>query len=436
MNSNRVIKNATWIIVCKIVQSVLGLLIGMFTARYLGPSNYGIVNYATSIVAFVTPIVQLGFRNTLVQEIVNNPELEGKIVGTSLTLSFISSLCCFLGVGLFVGIANHGEKETIVVCLLYSLSLIFQAFEMIQYWYQAKLLSKYTSVVSIIAYLTVSLYKIYLLVLEKSIYWFALSQALDFLIISVFLLAIYGKISHRKLSFSLDIGKNMFAVSKHYILSAVMVATFNHIGNIVLKFFLDESAVGYFSAAITCVNITGFIFNAIIDSVRPSILEVRQKNIKVYRSRIIKLYSIVIFGTVVQSVVISLFSNLIITVLYGREFLPSVTILRVMCWMAVFSYLGTIRNIWILAEGKQKYLWIINLCGAIFNVLMNIALISTMGILGAAITVIATQIFTNIVLGFLMPTIKENNRLMIKGFNPKYVFLLFKNIFSNGRSSL
>lgn len=432
MNS-RVLKNATWIIVCKIIQSALGLMIGMFTARYLGPSNYGIVNYAASIVAFLTPIMQLGFRNTLVQEIVNKPEKEGTIVGTSLVLSFASSLCCVLGVGLFVGIVNYGENEIIIVCLLYSLSLIFQAFEMIQYWYQAKLLSKYISVVSIVAYLTVSIYKIFLLVSGKSIYWFAVSQALDFFVISVLLVVIYRRIGKQKLSFSFDVGKKMLSVSKHYILSAVMVATFNHIGSIVLKLFMDETAVGFFSASANCVNITGFIFNAIIDSARPSILAVREQNINAYKSRLVKLYSIIIAGTIIQSVIISLFSNIIINALYGTEYLPSAQLLRVMCWMAVFSYLGTIRNIWILGEGKQKCLWIVNLLGAIFNILINIILITAMGAVGAAISAVATQVFTNVVLSFLIPSIRESSQLMLKGVNPKYVFLLLKKIFYSVR---
>ena len=71
---NKVAKNATWIIGCRIVQSVLALIINMLTARYLGPSNYGLITYASSIVAFVVPIMNLGLSNILVQEIVNNPE--------------------------------------------------------------------------------------------------------------------------------------------------------------------------------------------------------------------------------------------------------------------------------------------------------------------------------------------------------------------------
>ena len=107
MNDNRkVIKNASWIIGVQIAKSVLALVISIFTARYLGPANYGLINYAASIVSFVAPIMYLGFNNTLVQEIVNNPEKEGETVGTATLMSFFSSLLCITGIAAFISIAN------------------------------------------------------------------------------------------------------------------------------------------------------------------------------------------------------------------------------------------------------------------------------------------------------------------------------------------
>lgn len=129
---NRVAKNAVWIIGIKIVQSIVAVLINMLTARYLGPSGFGLITYASSLVAFVFPIMQLGLNNVLVQEMVNDPESEGEILGTSIVLSLISSICCIVGVTSFAFVANPGEPETVIVCFLYSLILIFQACDYVQ----------------------------------------------------------------------------------------------------------------------------------------------------------------------------------------------------------------------------------------------------------------------------------------------------------------
>ena len=101
--------------------------------------------------------MQLGLSSIMVQELVNSPEEEGKILGTSITLSVVSSFACIAGVTAFAAIANRGEPVTIIVCLLYSLNLIFQALEMIRYWFQARLISKYTSIISLVAYVRAEL---------------------------------------------------------------------------------------------------------------------------------------------------------------------------------------------------------------------------------------------------------------------------------------
>lgn len=422
---NRLIKNASWIIACRIIQSLLSFVIVILSARYLGPANYGLINYASSIVAFVIPIMQLGFRNTMVREFINKPEDEGKVLGTALLMNFITAVLCMAGVIAFVSFANRGETDTIIVCALYSINLIFQALEMSQYWFQAKLLSKYTAVISVVACAVVSVYKIYLLVTGKNIYWFAVSQALDYMLISVPLLIVYKIIGKQKISFSLLKGKELFSNSKHYIVSSMMVAIFGYIGNVFLKFLIDEEAVGFYTVAVTCGGMTSFVFAAIIDSARPAILESKLKNPDTFNKKIIQLYSFIITLTILQGIGISLFAELIVKLLYGSEYLASVVPLRIYTWQTVFSEIGIIRNIWILAEGKQKYLWIINLCGAVSSVILNFILIPTLGPVGAAISAVATQLITNVFIGFVLKPIRENNALLIKSLNIKVLIDIF-----------
>ena len=124
MSDNKVVSNAKWIILCRIAQAIVQLIIGMLCARYLGPSNYGMLNYVSAIVAFVVPIMQMGLQSTLIQEFIDNPEKEGQVMGTSLCLSLISGLACFILVNSFVYVTNRTETDTVIVCILYSTSLI------------------------------------------------------------------------------------------------------------------------------------------------------------------------------------------------------------------------------------------------------------------------------------------------------------------------
>ena len=419
---NSVFKNASWIIVCRIIQSLISFVIGMITARYLGPSNYGVISYVSSIVAFFLPIMQLGLTHTLVKEFVQTPEKEGEILGTALAINIISSIFCMIGLVTFVLFVDAGEKETILVCILYSFTLLFQATEMTQYWFQSKLLSKYPYIATLVAYIVVALYKIYLLVTQKSIVWFACSNVLDYFLISVLLLVIYYKVGEQKLSFNWILGRELISRSKYYIIPGLMVMIFQHTDRIMIKLMLGETETGYYSAAITCVGISAFVFNAIIDSARPVILEAKKQNNTLYKRRMVQLYSIITSISLVQSVVMTILSKPIVSVLYGAEYSKSAGILAIAVWYVTFSYYGSVRNVWILAEGKQKYLTSINLIGALANVALNFCLIPFFGAAGAAIASLITQFFTNVIIGFIFKPIRENNRFMFEALNPKVIF--------------
>lgn len=420
MKSSKVFKNSSWLIGVQIAKALIGFAISMLTARYLGPSNFGLINYAASVVSFFAPIMYLGINNTLVQEIIYHPDKEGETLGTAITMSFVSSLFCILGTGAFVMIANSGETETLIVCALYSILLIFQSLYLIQYWFQAKLLSKYSSLMMLFAYIIMSAYRIFLLIKEKGLRWFAVSNVIEYFIISFTLLFIFHKISGKKLSFSFTAAKRIISRSKYYIMAGIMVSIFAQTDRIMLKIMVNDAATGFYSAGAICAGITGFVFAAIIDSFRPLILENKNTESEQYENNICRLYTIIIYFSLMQCVFITAFAKYIVQVIYGPTFGQSVNVLRIIVWYTTFSYLGAIRNIWMLAENKQKYIWLINTSGAIANVALNFLLIPFWGIMGAAIASLITQIFTNFILGFIVGPIRYNNILMLRSLNPKY----------------
>lgn len=265
----------------------------------------------------------------------------------------------------------------------------------------------------------------YLLVTQKSVYWFAVSNAIDFLLIAIALLIIYKKLGGQRLSFSMGTAKRMFASSKYYIVSSMMVTIFAQTDKIMLTLMKNDAATGYYSAAVTCAGITSFVFSAIIDSARPAIFESRKIDGRAFDKNVSRLYCIVIYLSLLQSLFMTVLAKPVIGVLYGAAYAPAIPALQLIVWYTTFSYLGAVRNIWILAEQKQKYLWIINMSGAITNVVLNFVLIPEFGILGAAFASLVTQIFTNVIIGFIIKPIRRNNRLMLNGLNPMLIVNLF-----------
>ena len=413
----------------RIVQSVLNLIITMLTARYLGPSNFGTINYAASIVAFFTPIVHLGFTSILVRELISEPKAEGEILGTSLLSCIGTALCGMVGMFAFTMVANHGETETIIVCILYSFVLLADALGLLTYWFQAHLLSKYTSIVSLIVYIIVSAYKVFLLITGKNVYWYAVSNVIDYALIGILQFVVYKHLGGSRLTFSHARFKDLFRKGKYYIISGLMIAVFAQTDRIMLKLMISAEATGLYSAAVACAGMTGFIFSAIIDSAAPSIFSSVKVSQEEFENNVRCLYSVIIYCALIQNVVITVFAKPIILIIYGKQYLAAVPALQVIVWYTTFSYIGVVRNRWLLAKERQYLIPRIDISGALANVVLNLILIPQFGIIGAAVASLVTQMLANVVMGWIIKGVRQNNKLMFQSLNPKYVVAMLRKLF-------
>ncbi len=418
---NKTVKNAGWIIGGKIAYMAMSFIVGLLTARYLGPSSYGLISYATAYVTFFHAFCTLGITNILVKKFVDSPDEEGVTIGTTLVLRGISSL---FSIGVIVGIVaivDRGENLTVLVALLCSLGVMFQIFDTINYWFQRRLKSKYSSLASLVGYFVVSAYRVLLLILNASVEFFALATAVDYLVIAVFLIIAYKKNQGPKFSFSLKKGKELLRESSSFILTGMMGAIYAVTDKFMLKQMIGETVVGYYAVAVALSTIWCFILSAVIDSVVPSIMEAHNKEEELFEKRCVQLYAIVFYLSLFVSLMFTLFSDLAIKILYGKAYLPSASILKVVTWYTAFSYLGVARNSWMVCKNVQKYSIIIYVTAALSNIVGNYFLIPILGAVGAGLASLITQILT-IVIAFFIKPLKRNFILMCKAVILKGVF--------------
>lgn len=411
---NATVKNAGWLVFGKIAQMLTSFVVGILTTRYLGPNNFGLINYSMAYVAFFMSFCTLGINSVLVKEFIDNPEEEGKIIGSTLLMRVISS---FLSVGIIiciVSIVDAGDPTLIIVTLLCSISLIFNIFETFNYWFQSKLRSKVTAIATLIAYVATSIYKIVLLAFGKSVEWFAFATALDYIVLGILLLFCYKKSGGERLSFSKEVSKRILEKSAYFILPGVMVAVYGYVDKIMLKHMLGESDVGYYATATALCTMWCFVLSAIIDSVYPSIMKAHKSDVELFEKRNKQLYAIVFYVSIAVSFLFCVFGDLIIFILYGNAYSASAPILKVITWYTAFSYLGVARNAWIVCENGQKYLKYIYISAALVNVILNFLFIPLWGAVGAAVASLITQITTVFVVPFFIKNIRRNSILMIE----------------------
>lgn len=417
MGRRNFVNNSLWIIGGKIAQMLLTLIIGAISARYLGPSNYGLINLGAAYTALFTPIISLGLYGIIVNEIVNKPNEDGVILGSAVGLRIISAIIssiCILG----LVILTHPKNELLwIVTMLQCTAILFQWSDTFNYWCQSQYNSKAAVCIQLAAYIIAAVYKIYLLITQKSVEWFAFSLGVDFILQAIFFVRYFQKEGNCKLRFRLQTAKRLLSQSYHYVFSSLASVVYGQIDRLMLGTMLGTAVVGLYTAAVTISSMWTFILSAIIDSVRPKIIETRRNSIELYRKRIIQLYSFIIYFSIAVSVGICFCSRYIISIIYGKEYLDAQISLCILTWGTCFSFLGVARSIWCVCEKRQKYEKYLSIIGSILNVILNVIMIPIFGMNGAAIATLITQIGTNFGFLFLIPEMRENSFYILKAFD-------------------
>jgi len=411
---NRTVKNAGWLIGARIVQMIISLVVGLLTARYLGPSNYGLINYASAYTAFFSSLCTLGINSLLVKEFVDNPNDEGKIIGTTLGLRAISSFLSAIATVGIVCVVDMGEKTTIAVVALCSIGPIFHVLETFNFWFQKRLQSKVTAIATLTAYIATCIYRLFLIITGQNVMYFALASSIDYICVGAILLISYKRCGGKKLNFSWKYGKNLLSRSYHFILASIMVAIYGQTDKLMLKHMMNTTEVGYYSTASAVCSMWVFVLTAIIDSMYPSIMEANKQNEELFKKRNRQLYAIVFWVSVFVSLCFTLFGGLLIKILYGEAYLSAVSPLKIITWYTAFSYLGVARNAWMVCKDKQKHLKSIYFLAAVCNVILNFIFIPLWGASGAAVASLISQVLTSIILPLFIKGLKENSVLMLE----------------------
>ena len=417
----KMLANTSWLMIGRAVQLGLTFIIGMVVTRYLGPTEFGKMNYVYSYIQLFLPLCTLGLNDIAAKELVDNKQDQNKIVGTMAILRVFTSIV-FMFCATQIVYMLKGSSVYREIAFLQSFSLLFQSFDCIAYFYQANLLTKKNGIIYALSYILTTIFRIIAIVLKKDIFWFAFAMSLDFAMIALLFIFTYLK-DGNKFEFSFDAAKQLLKKSYYYIISGVLIVVYGKVTDtLLLGNMVNDTSVGYYTAATNLINAWPFILTAIIDSTAPLIIEEFKIDKDKFKTKIKRLYATIFYIGICAAICITLLSDFIVLLLYGKAYMPTSMPLKIASWSTTFAYIGVARSIWLQCNDKIKYETYITLFGAITNIILNYVLIQRFEIIGAAIALTLTQLLTNFVYLFFMKETRENAKLIMEAILLKGVF--------------
>lgn len=391
----KIVNNVGWLFFGKLLRIGVGLVLTVWLARYLGPDQFGLLNYVTALVGMFSVLASLGLNGTLVKNLVNEPQQSIEVIGTAFILRLASgafALVLLMVVGWWL---RPGDQSTAFLVFVLGFTLIFRSSEVFNYWFEAHVDSKYVVWVESFAYAVVSALVIAFILNEYSliaiIYLLTSETVLVAALISlVFLLR---ESNHWRLKFEISRAKSILSESWPLLLSGISIIIYMRIDQIMLGQMIGNEAVGLYSIAVRTSEAWYMIPTVIVASLFPSILKARKVKISLYNNRIQKILNLMTAATFLFAIFVTISADWIVDYIFGIKYHDAASILRIHIWAGVFVSLGVVGSKWYLSEGLQRLYFYRVAGGAIVNIGLNFLLIPSFSAIGAAVSTVISYAF-------------------------------------------
>ena len=344
-------KNTSWLFVEKIFRVLVGLFVGIWVARYLGPEQFGLFSYAQSFVGLFTVIATLGLDNILIRELVMDKNRKYELIGTAFCLKCMGAFIVLFMLSIVISLISNDIQTNILVFIIAS-ATIFQSVNVVDFYFQSKVMSKYIVYVNIIGLFISSLIKIILILNEASLIAFAWVVLFDSFILAIGYLYFYFKNNSfkiiKKLNFNKTVAIDLLKNSWPLILTGLVISLYTKIDQVMIKEILDNESVGQYAAAVRLSDAWYFIPVVLSASLFPAIINAKGISEELYYSRLQKLYNLLVLIAIVIALLMTFLSSWLVELLYGAQYHEAGKVLLIHVWAGVFVFLG-------VASGKMVY---------------------------------------------------------------------------------
>ena len=396
-NLHKILGNTGWLFGDRVVRMGIGLVVGVWVARYLGPAQFGLMNYAVAIVALFGTVANLGLNGIVVRDLVKSPERAYSILGTAFVLQFLGGLVASgLAIVVIDVLRPSGDLARGLVAIL-AFSLVFKSTEVVKCWFESQVKSRYTVWAENGAFLLLSAAKVGLIMLRAPLVAFIWAALAETALVAVLLLFVYARKAGNPMAWraSLARAKSLLSESWPLILASVASMINMRMDQVMLGAMTSDSVVGNYSAAVRVSEVWFMIPVILGASIYPTIIAAKESSEVLYRTRIRKVSRTMALVVLPAAFMIAIGANEITAVLYGKAYSSAGQYLSIHIWSGVPYLIFFVFNQMFYIEKLTKLSFYVAVFSVLSNLSLNLLLIPAYGGIGAAVATLITAVGAN-----------------------------------------
>ncbi len=403
-----IVQNLFWAILGKTVSLVGSLLVGIIVARYLGPTQYGLMSYVISYVFLFQVFALFGLDAIEMREESRNERPKEVIIGTAFGLKVLFGFI-FMAISIMTSWFMEADHHTTLLVAIYSLSIVFNAFVVIRNHFTAIVQNKAAIKAEISRTLLSLAIKTVLLLMNAPLTWFVCAYMLDFVVLAIGYSIAYrsriGKLGDWQ--FDVHCAKYLLKESFPLLLTNAAVIIYQRIDQVMIGQMIDSEAVGYFSVASRFVEVLVFVPMILSQTITPLLVRAREKSQEEYIEKARQFMNFSFWLSMLISIVFSLSATLLIRYTFGEVYMPAAIVLQVMAFKTASVALSNTAGAMLVTEGLQRWAIIRDGLGCVACIGLNLWLLPKYGIIAAAFIAIASNVIAGYLADALIPAYRH-----------------------------
>jgi O-antigen/teichoic acid export membrane protein len=386
------VANSGWLIFDKLARALLGLLVGAWVARYLGPSEYGLLAYVLAYVALFQAVASLGADSIIVRDIAQRPDAAASTLATALALRFALGVACWVGVVITVALTSGGDTGVMVLAALAGGVLVFQAGDVVDLWFQSRSQSRRTVLAKLTTYLLSSGVKIALILHQAPLAAFALVITLEAAGSAFALWIAYRRLpTAHPWKASASSARALLKEAWPLTLSGVAIMVYMRVDQIMIQQMLGPRELGLYAAILPISQFWQLLPLSIAVSLAPAFARLRASDPEKYVASMVQAFRAFFYAGVACAVLTAAVSALVVELLFGSTYRDSARVLAIHSFSNVFLFLGVAHGLWLTNERRVAVRLWGTLAAGLCTVGLNFALLPRLGLSGAAWASILAQ---------------------------------------------
>ncbi|MBF4469549.1 MAG: flippase [Methanobrevibacter arboriphilus] len=400
---NEIFKNTSWLLISQIITSIFGFVWIVLLARYLGVSDFGIMNFAISFTSIMSIFIDLGINTYVTRDLSRSPELSQKYIGNAIPLKIFLSILSFIATLVILLIMDY-NLLSIQVVLLFAIQTIFLSMGwLFNGVFQAFSKMKYQAIGIIINSSLILSGTLLLTYFNLGLIAVALSYMVGSIITLIYLYNnIKNKIVIPKIQIDLDFWKKSIKQAIPFGITGIFTTIYFMIDTVMISFMAGNTAVGIYSSAYKIITVFTTIYTVYTYVVFPLMSKLYKDSEDLLKISYEKSIKYLIMIMLPFAIGITIYSQDIITLIYGKSYIFAGDVLKILIWNVLFIMINGASTSLLNSSNSEVAVTKINGLACLVNVVLNLFLIYYLSYIGASIATIITGVIIFILMTYII----------------------------------